>query len=452
MQQTTDLPLDEQAITLLAERTEGWAAGLRLAAFTLTTHDDIRGHLAELPADNRYVMDYLMGEVLSHIPTATQDFLLKTSILDRLSGPFCDAVTGTTAAQWNGRAYLERLAQENLFTWSIDPHQQWYRCHHLFRKLLQVKLEQRYGPEEIAKLHMRASAWLAGNGFVDEAIEHSLTAGDVAEAVRLVETHRHAAMDQERWPDLQRWLSRLPRQVIDAQPGLVLAEAWLLHHQASLADVSACLARAGVLLQQTPLGEATRLGLQGEIDALTSQLVYWTADAERTLALTQRALATTPIEHAYVRALARLFAAAALQMRGDIRGRSRPLMRACEKPGSTVIPMRPVCWSLCSTFIGWPPTSCISCRRQIICSSWRASAILRKAWIGLITSRAAPTTSRTTWKPPRAISRQWCRNTGPPTASFFSIARSGWHRRIRLRAWSSRRAPPPQRRSSTHWR
>ena len=100
-------------------------------------------------------------------------------------------------------------------------------------------MEQRIGLEEIARLHIRASAWLAGNGLVDEAIEHSLTAGDVAEAVRLVETHRHAAMNQERWPDLQRWLGRLPRQVIDEQPELVLAEAWLVHHRASLTDVSA---------------------------------------------------------------------------------------------------------------------------------------------------------------------------------------------------------------------
>ena len=326
MQRVIELPLDEQAIALLAERTEGWAAGLRLAALTLTTHDDIRGHLAELPADNRYVMDYLMGEVLSHIPAATQEFLLKTSVLDRLSGPLCDAVTEAAEAQWNGRAYLEWLADAGLFTWSMDPQQQWYRCHHLFRRLLRIQLGQRHSPGEIATLHIRASAWLAGNGLVDEAIEHSLTAGDVAEAVRLVEAHRHAAMDLERWPDLQLWLSRLPRQVIDAHPELVLAEAWLLHHRGGSADVPKRLARAEALLLQTPLGEhvrldeEARLSLQGEIDALASASVFWMADAERSLALTRRALAVTPIEHSYVRAFARLFTAAALQMRGDMRG------------------------------------------------------------------------------------------------------------------------------------
>ena len=142
----------------------------------------------------------------------------------------------------------------------------------------------------------------------------------MAEAVRLVEAHRHTAMNQERWPDLQRWLSRLPRQVIDAHPGLVLAEAWLLHRRAARADLPERLARAEALLQQMPLGEDARLRLQGEIDAFTVQLIYWTAEAERTLALAQRALAVTPIEHSYVRALARLFEAGALQMRGDISG------------------------------------------------------------------------------------------------------------------------------------
>jgi len=323
MQQATEVPLDEQAIALLAERTEGWAAGLRLAALSLTAHDDIPGHLAELPADNRYVMDYLLGEVLSHVPAVTQDFLLKTSILDRLSGPLCDAVTGMAEVPWNGQAYLEWLAHAGLFTWSTDPQQEWYHCHHLFRRLLRIQLEQRHSPEEIATLHIRASAWLAADGFIDEAIEHTLTAGDVTEAVRLVETHRHAAMNQERWPDLQRWLSRLPRQVIDERPELVLAEAWLLHHRAALVDVSPRLARAGMLLQQTPLGEharldeEARLGLQGEIDALTSQLVYFTVDAERTLTLARRALAGTPIEHSYVRGIAWMFIAGALLLRGD---------------------------------------------------------------------------------------------------------------------------------------
>jgi LuxR family maltose regulon positive regulatory protein len=317
MHQAIESWLDEQDIAILAERTEGWPAGLRLVALTLITSDDIPLRLAELPADNRYVMDYLMGEVLSHVPAATHDFLLKTSILDRLSGPLCDAVTGIVETQWDGRAFLEWLAQQNLFTWSVDPHQQWYRYHRLFRRLLQSRLEQQHSPEEIAELHTRASAWFAGNGFIAEAIEHALAAGDATEAVRLVEAHRHETMNQERWGDLRGWLSRLPRPVVDERPELVMAQAWLLHHRGSLADIAPRLARAGALLQQTPLAEEARQGLQGEIDALTSQLVYWTADADLTLALARRALAETPVGRSYVRGIAWMFVAGALLLRGD---------------------------------------------------------------------------------------------------------------------------------------
>jgi LuxR family transcriptional regulator, maltose regulon positive regulatory protein len=318
MRQAVESPLEEQEIAFLAERTEGWPAGLRLAALTLTTNIEIRDRLSELPADNRYVVDYLMGEVLSHVPASTQEFLLKTSILDRLSGPLCDAVAGTAGAQWSGQAYLEWMAQQNLFTWSVDPHRQWYRYHRLFQRLLHSRLEDQYSPDEIADLHLRASAWFAESGLVDEAIEHALAANDVPEAARLVEAHRHEAMNQERWLDLQTWLSRLSRHAVDERPELVLAEAWLLHHRASLADVAPRLARAEALLQQTPLAEEAHRSLQGEIDALTSQLVYWTADAERTLDLARHALAETPSQHFYVRALAWMFAASGLHMRGEL--------------------------------------------------------------------------------------------------------------------------------------
>jgi LuxR family maltose regulon positive regulatory protein len=309
--------LDAETIALLGERTEGWATGLRLAALALGMSNDINDRLAGLPVENRYVMDYLLSEVFSHIPAATQDFLVKTSILERLSGPLCDAVAGTAPTPRNGQAYLEWLARHSLFTWSVDSHQQWYRYHHLFQSLLRNRLEQRYSPEEIAALHARASNWFARNGFVDEAIEHALAAGEVKEAARLVEAHRHEAMNQERWPELRRWLGLLPHQLVDDRLELVIAEAWLLHHRSSLADVPSRLARAELLLQESPLVNGAQASLQGEIDALASQLAYWTADAERTLAFAQRALAVTPLEHSYVRSVAWLFVGAALQMRGD---------------------------------------------------------------------------------------------------------------------------------------
>ncbi len=131
----------------------------------------------------------------------------------------------------------------NLFTWSVDPQRQWYRCHHLFQSLLRNQLVQQYSPEAIAQLHTRASAWYASNGFVDEAIEHALMADNFTEAIRLVETHRHQIMNQERWPDLQRLLDRFPQQVIESRPELLILEAWVLHCRFRLAAIPSCLER-----------------------------------------------------------------------------------------------------------------------------------------------------------------------------------------------------------------
>ena len=143
---------------------------------TLSAGGDVTG--PELAVDNRYVLDYLMNEVFARVPVATQDFLLRTAILDRLCGPLCDAVVGSADSEWDGQAYLEWLAAENLFTFSLDAHGTWYRYHHVFQTLLRRRLERQHSSEEIAELHRRASAWFAQNGFIEEAIDHALAAGD----------------------------------------------------------------------------------------------------------------------------------------------------------------------------------------------------------------------------------------------------------------------------------
>jgi LuxR family maltose regulon positive regulatory protein len=320
MQQALGSPLDERILVILQERTEGWAAGLRLAALTLDISTDIDSHVRQLPADNRYITDYLIDEVLSHIPTASQDFLLKTSILELLSGPLCDAVTGMVGPVWDGRAYLEWLSHQGLFTISLDAQGQWYRYHLLFRALLRTRLEQRFSSEEIVRLHAEASTWYASHGLVDEAIRHALAGGDVTATVHLVETHRHEAMNQERWRQLERWLGLFAGRVIDSHLELLLLEAWTLENRFRLADTAACLEGVEALMGKALLPEGIAERLQAEIDALRAQLSYWAADAERCEAFARRALRTAPVEHSGVRGHAWVFLAAAMQMRGDLRG------------------------------------------------------------------------------------------------------------------------------------
>jgi LuxR family transcriptional regulator, maltose regulon positive regulatory protein len=318
MQQALDTPLDAEALAMLAERTEGWGTGLRLAALTLSTGGDVAR--PELAADNRYVLDYLLNEVLTHVPVATQDFLLKTSILDRLCGPLCDAVAGLAAPEWDGQAYLAWLAAENLFTFSLDAQGTWYRYHHLFQKLLRSQLERQHSAPEIAELHGRASAWFAHTGLIEEAIRHALAAGDEMATVRLVEEHRHEAMNREQWRQLERWLNLLPRPLIDARPELLMLEAWTLHGSFRLADLPACLDRAEAAIEHTPLPEPVGRCLRGELDILRSQLLYWTADPLRAVEAARRALSIVPAESVYARAAALTYVAGASQMQGDLKG------------------------------------------------------------------------------------------------------------------------------------
>ena len=238
---------DDPSLARLAEKTEGWVAALALAARTLTAAPGLDARLAELSADNRYVMDYLLAEVLLRQPPALQTFLLQTAILERLSGPLCDAVAPPPAAGPDGQTCLERLAESNLFTEALDEQRQWYRYHPLFRQLLGAELPRRYPPAEIAAGHARASAWYAAQGLLEPALRHALAAADPAAAAALLAQQRQTLLNQEQWPRLERWLRLLPAALIDQQPELLLAEAWLAYHRAQPAELQTRLAQAARL-------------------------------------------------------------------------------------------------------------------------------------------------------------------------------------------------------------
>ena len=168
-----DTPLRAEALIVLAERTEGWAAGLRLAALTLRYGGDIDRQLAGLHAENRHVVDYLMTEVLSRVPPEIEDFLIKTSILDLLCGPLCDAVMDVDSMRPRGQAILQGLAEANLFTVPLDEQGFWYRYHNLFHGILRSQLVQKFDAAAIAAMHKRASAWYAAQGYTELDLRHA---------------------------------------------------------------------------------------------------------------------------------------------------------------------------------------------------------------------------------------------------------------------------------------
>src|SRR2546422_6002725 len=182
LNQVMGLSLSAADIAALEDHTEGWIAGLQLAALSMQGHQDVPGFIRAFAGDHRYIVDYLVEEVLQRQPAPVRSFLLQTAILDRLSGPLCDAVTG----QEKGNVRLEALEHGNFFVVALDDTRHWYRYHHLFAEVLSAHLlaEQ---PDQVATLHRRASAWYKQHGSVADAIRHALAAGDFGRSADLGE-------------------------------------------------------------------------------------------------------------------------------------------------------------------------------------------------------------------------------------------------------------------------
>lgn len=331
LRQAVMTPLDRETLAAIERRTEGWAAGLRLTAVSINATGSVEPRASELPLADRFAMDFLMQEVLDHIPPATVAFLVRTSILDRLTGELCAAVIAAGDATPDAGETLEWLAAANLFTESLDANQLWYRYHHLFQQLLRQQLSQQCSPQEIAQLHSRASRWFARHGFADEAVTHAVESGDLDLAAQTIEDFRHPAMNHERWVQLDQWLQRLPRAIIARRPGLMVLQCWLLHFRFQLGELSRCLDEVEAAMHVTPLPPPAGQYLQSEIDTLRSRLCFWQADAEGTQTHAQRALADAPPTYSFVRANAWTQYAAALQMQGDSDGADQAVQQGLQE-------------------------------------------------------------------------------------------------------------------------
>jgi LuxR family transcriptional regulator, maltose regulon positive regulatory protein len=214
---TMGLALTSGDVAALEGRTEGWIAALQLAALSMQGRDDVAGFIADFAGDDRYIVDYLAEEVLQRQPQHVQQFLLQTSILDRLSGPLCDAVTG----QRGGKAMLESLDRANLFLVPLDDRRRWYRYHHLFADVLFTHLLDEQ-PDDVPDLHRRASSWYEQHGEPSGAIRHALAAGDVERAAGLVELAIPELRRDRQEATIRGWLEAIPDDVIRVRPVLAV--------------------------------------------------------------------------------------------------------------------------------------------------------------------------------------------------------------------------------------
>ena len=228
---TMGLNLSAEKVAALEKETEGWIAGLQLAAHALKDREEEFHSMEAVAGGARHVFDYLADEVLSRQPEDVREFLLKTSIVETLSGPLCEALTDRT----DGREMLERLERDNLFLVPLDQEGRYYRYHHLFAAFLRERLG-RENPGEILELHRRAGLWEEANGCLSGAIEHALAAEDFDRAADLIEEETGVRRTYVDASMLLRWLGTLPDDLVRQRPQLCLLYAWALVHSGALED------------------------------------------------------------------------------------------------------------------------------------------------------------------------------------------------------------------------
>jgi len=286
------LSLSAQEIEQLETRTEGWVVGLQLAALSMRGQSDTENFIQSFTGSHRFVLDYLMEQVLRQQPQAIQNFLLHTSILERFCGPLCDAVLNVRDG--TGQETLAHLEHANLFLFPLDNERHWYRYHHLFVELLRQRVRQKFSalPIEtngIAELHQRASAWYEQNNMLIEAFQHAAAADDVERAARLVDMERMPIHFPGAVNIILDWLNSLPKHVLDARPALWWRAAALSLVIGITTGVQEKLQAAEDGLRGADLTDKTR-NLIGRIATARATLALTHYDAETILVQSRRAL------------------------------------------------------------------------------------------------------------------------------------------------------------------
>lgn len=293
LNRTMGLPLTPAQITTLEERTEGWIAGLQLAALSLQKNADADAMLRAFTGTHRYIMDYLVEEVLQREPESIQTFLLHTSLLERFNASLCDAVAPDNDG---ANAQLEYLERRNLFIIPLDDRREWYRYHHLFAQVLRQRL-RRLHPGQIAPVYERASEWFQTRDLRQEAVEYALNAQAYDRAAQLLEQSANEMLQKGEHATLRRWLDTLPATTLDAHPSLWLARAraFVISHELDQAENA--LQQAQRAIDRLPVS-AEMTTLSSQRAAIGATIALNRNDVVRTLSLGQVALETLDAQNA----------------------------------------------------------------------------------------------------------------------------------------------------------
>jgi LuxR family maltose regulon positive regulatory protein len=314
LKQVIRLSISPDDVRTLEKRTEGWITGLQLAAVAmqgLEQREQIAHFIHSFGGSHRYVIDYLVDEVLDQQTLKVQAFLLQTSILDRMVAPLCNVV----ASRKDSQAILERLEAANLFLIPLDDERRWYRYHHLFADLLRQRLRQRQ-PDNVAELHIRASVWYEKKGLEVEALHHAAAANDFERAARLVEGDGNPLYHRGAVTPVLNWLESLPASLLDARPSLGVMYAEVLMTRGRLANAEEAYQAAEAALQDAKQDAYTR-DLLGRIANGRASLASFQRQPESMISLSRRALDLLHPDNLAIRAAASLNLGYAFQLQGD---------------------------------------------------------------------------------------------------------------------------------------
>jgi LuxR family maltose regulon positive regulatory protein len=303
------LSLSQADIAVLEDKTEGWVAGLQLAGLSIQDRANPSSFIATLSGSHRFILSYLTEEVLNRQPDDIQRFLLQTSILDKLTGDLCDAVTGRS----DSHGLLEQLYHTNLFLVPLDDDQRWYRYYHLFADLLRDHQNRRQ-KDKTSELHQRASRWYAQADMGSEAIQHALAAEDYAMAVGLLETYAMGMVMQGYAKTVNGWVQKIPAEWASHSPRTNLAFAWMHFLRGAYAQAAPYMERLQTILAD---GSEEDSSLKAEWLVLQSLRLYMQGQLEDCLDMAAQALDITPEQDSRVRSLAYYALACAHQSMED---------------------------------------------------------------------------------------------------------------------------------------
>ncbi len=318
-----DNEVAHETVVALEELTEGWIAALRLAALSLRSTSDRMAFIERLRSSpDRYMSGYLVEEILSQQSPFVQGLLERTSMLEAFSAELCVAIMGNDDPHGQVQTTLDWLVHSNLFLVPLDERQGWYRFHHLFKGLLQQRLQAHSSTEELATLHRRVSTWYAEQGLIEEALEHALVAGDAPYAAHVVEAQFLPAFEQEQLVQMERWLRLLPEEQIQGSSVLLFARLWILQARGQLTELPRLLTAAEQLLATSGSGSGdpnvpqSRL-LRALIAIGWSQFQYFTGQAQASLERARSVREWLPSGEEYGASLALTFLAWSCQATGQ---------------------------------------------------------------------------------------------------------------------------------------